>query len=513
MRMINLRLVYRRAEEHTALFAVGVFFVLALLLILQSVFSPGFVFTGIAGLAAVYVAFTRPTWILGFLALYLPFESFVLKFLSDDVYVFARYGSELLIYVLAGVVLLRLLSGKTGLRQTPIDLPFILFVVTLLASALIHWVPAGIVVLGMRQILRFMIVFFLVIYLKPKKDFFIKLLYALLAVGIFQSMLGILQSFVGESLDLFLLASERRTLGAITLTEGVQQFWDPGSRVFATLGRYDRLGNFLYILLLIGTGFLFTKQKDKTIQQLLPWLFLLGLPTLILTFSRSSWFAFLLGFLFIGLLIKKDRRVGIALAVFVITIMSYVAVSGLSVSLITEGPGQTLTERFYESFSLARWRGEYYGIGRVFWYVHTPADVVAGGPIFGWGPGQFGGGAAAALHNTAAYEAVGLPFGVFGTQGFIDNNWFSLWGEAGTLGLIFYIWLMVTLFRYAVRTYRETADPFTRALALGFAALVIAISFNAFTSTIFEIRTVAFYFWLLAGAVVVLSESSKKKKV
>jgi O-antigen ligase len=131
--------------------------------------------------------------------------------------------------------------------------------------------------------------------------------------------------------------------------------------------------------------------------------------------------------------------------------------------------------------------------------------VIPASPIFGFGPGQFGGGAAAALGNTRVYEQLGLPFGVFGTGGHIDNNWFSLWGETGTLGLLLYAWMFLILFRMAVRLFRESRDPSTRALAIGFAALLIAVTFNAFLSTILEIRTTAFYLWLYAGAVVLLA--------
>ena len=194
----------------------------------------------------------------------------------------------------------------------------------------------------------------------------------------------------------------------------------------------------------------------------------------------------------------------------VIIIFSYLAVSGLTVRFITESPGQTISERFFESFSYARWRGEYYGLGRVYWFVQTPLSVVPASPIFGHGPGSFGGGAAAALHNTKVYEELTLPFGVFGTEGFIDNNWFSIWGESGTLGFAIYIWMMSILFFYSLKVYRSTSDPFLRALSLGFAACILALSFNAFTSTLLEIRTSSFYLWLYGGFVFALHEREKK---
>lgn len=506
--MLNLRSVYRHAEEHTALYIGGLFFCLAFLILLQTIFSPTIVLALIFLSATIFLTTVRPLWILGFLALYLPFESLILKFTPQDAYVLIRYASELLIYVIALVILLRVLVRSIKIPQTPIDLPFVLFVTTLVGSAVINLVEPSIAILGMRQIVRFMLVFFLVIYLKPSKKFIQTLTLILFGIVLFECGLGFLQSLVGERLDTFLLPSDARFVGDITLTSGVTAFWDPGSRIFATLGRYDRLGNFLYIFLLIATGFLFVKQEKK-IQQWIPWMFAFGILALMMTFSRASWFAFLLGFLFIGLIVKRDRRVAIALVSFVVVVFGYVALTGLAVRSITEAPGQTFIERFYESFSAARWRGEYYGLGRIYWDVQTPLAVIPLSPIFGVGPGQFGGGAAAALRNTKVYDRLGLPFGVYGVEGHIDNNWFSIWGEAGTLGFVLFIWMFLVLFRYAMDVYHGSKDPFTRAIALGFAACVIAISFNGFTSTVFEIRTIAFYFWLYGGFVVVLGEKKK----
>jgi len=117
------------------------------------------------------------------------------------------------------------------------------------------------------------------------------------------------------------------------------------------------------------------------------------------------------------------------------------------------------------------------------------------------------------MHNTEVYENLGLPFGVFGTEGFIDNNWFSLWGETGTLGMVFYIWMLLGIFFMSLKTAREAKDPFTRAMALGLCAAIIGVSFNAFTSTVLEIRSIAFYLWLYAGFVYVLAREDVAKLV
>ncbi|MEI6511106.1 MAG: O-antigen ligase family protein [Candidatus Uhrbacteria bacterium] len=480
-----------------------------------------FVLFLIAALGFLILTCFRPLTTLAILALYLPFESVFLKLAPDEMYVYARFFSEGLIYVLAAVVIWRALTGAIRLQSTRADLPFILFLVILLASVAINAVSPTVAILGTRQIIRFILVFFVAVQLKPSRDYVRNLTLALLAVVGLESVLGIVQSLSGGSLDATLLPSDAHSLGEVTLTGGVDEFWEPGSRVFATLGRYDRLGNFLYFFLALAVGFayeFFFKRRGSApiLERGSSWraeiiaLFAVAIPTLVLTYSRASWFAFLLAFLFVAVWIKRDRRVMLAAITVVVAVVAYVGITGLNVRYITEAPGQTLVERFYETFSYARWRGEYYGLGRVYWMVQTPLTVVAASPLFGFGPGQFGGGAVVALGNTKVYEQLGLPFGVFGTDGIIDNNWFSLWGETGCLGIFFFLWMYLGLIVHCVRVYRRSSDPFTRALSIGVAAAMLGVAMNAFLSTVFEIRTLAFYVWMYAGFVVVLGEDGLK---
>lgn len=508
--MVNLREVYRKAEEQTTAVVVVLFLLLGGFILLQSLLPPLFILGAILSVGFVILSFYRPLFVLGVLAVYLPFEPVILKFLSDDIFIFARFFSESLIYVLSFVVIVRVLTGKSRLRSTPISLPFGLFVFIVLSSALINLLPPMEALLGMRQIFRFMLVFFIGVMLYPSKEYIKNLTIIMFAVVLFQAALALIQSLIGTPLDQFLLPAQTRTFGDITITSGVVQFWDPGSRVFATLGRYDKLGNFLYFFLLIGVGLLY-HPKVKQYRKELMLVFTIGLPALLLTYSRASWFAFLIGFLFIGWYIMRDKRVFSAFIAFLIIVTGYLGISGINVRFITEIPGQTLVERFYETFSFTRWRGEYFGLGRTFWFIQTPMSVVPAAPLFGFGPGQYGGGVVSALRNTRVYDELALPFGVFGTEGFIDNNWFSLWGETGTLGFIFYIWIFTALFVYSVRVYRESSDPFVKSLAIGFAAILLGMAFNAFLSTLFEIRTSAFYLWLYAAFIVVLGDRARIK--
>jgi O-antigen ligase len=439
----------------------------------------------------------------------LPFEPFLLKWVPDSIYLFARYGSEMVVYLLCGVVFVYFALGKIAPRRSPLDLPFVFFGLILVASSLINLVSPVVALLGVRQIVRFILLFFIVRALQPSREWIKGICVMLFIVAAAQTVIGVGQRASGGVFDEFLLPAERKTFESFQLTTGVNQFWDPGARVFGTLGRYDQLGTFLALVLLMVVAWLYERNENMHFRSLLWGLLCAGVICLGFTLSRSSWFGFLLGFLFIAVIMKRHRIVTLFAAILPALLLLYVMVSGLVVNRLLDSPDQGFVQRFFETFSADRWRGEYAGYARLYWIIRTVDTVVPSAPLFGWGPGQYGGGAVAALQNTTMYDALGLPFGVYGTGGYIDNNWMSLWGETGTLGLSAFLWLWGTGFFMCIAVYRESKDETTRAVALGTAAIFLAVSLNAFLATMLEVRTLAPYLWVLCGYVAVAGHREK----
>ena len=467
--------------------------------------SPLKVIAVIITLIALALSVTRPYLVVVALAFWTPLEPFLLKFVPDELYVYARYFPEALIYLMAGLVVIHVLMERRRLPHTPIDFPFILFMLAVAASALLNLVEPTVAIFGIRQIIRYVIYYYAVVYLAPPKTRIRQTVLIILGIAFFESLLGIVQAALGGSIDAFLLPSERKFYESIQLTAGVQQFWAPGQRVFATMGRYDQLGTFLAFFGLIALGLLYEHAKIASRRYLATLMFAL-VVCLTLTYSRSSWFSFILGFLIIGLWFKRDRRVAVVIGLLAAAAVSFFLYDRVVLRYLVDVPQQTIVERFYEAFSPERLKGEYYGLGRVYWWVNTPLVVVRSSPFFGVGPGQFGGGAAAALHNTSAYDKLGLPFGVYGTDGQIDCNWMSLWGETGTVGVMLYLLIFWALARTACRVYRRSEDPWTRGLALGFLGAEAAVAFQAFFGSYLEVRTLAIYFWLVGALIVVLGK-------
>lgn len=467
----------------------------------------------IAGIAILALSIYRIEVGISLLVIYTIFEPFVLKFIPDEYYLFMRYAGEgLLLILLASLIITKIAKSDFRYKKSPVDIPLALFIVASVVSMVMNIEGPYVWILGLRQVFRYAVLYYIIIYSNIKKDFIKKFLMLLIVLLIVQAAIGLAQAVIGAPADNFLLPGKERGFENIDVPSYVVQFWEAGQRVFTTMGRYDRLGVFMAIIMTMITAFLY-QFKDKKIKNSLLVALLFSLPTFVLTYSRMSWLGLALAVVAIGAFIKKDKRmvVGLVAVVAAIALFSgaYMASEGIRIYQITDKADLTVAERILGMFSMSELKTSYRSYGRLYFIVNTPAKVVALNPFFGVGLGQYGGGVAQTLGNTDKYYEAGVPFGIEGIYGQIDNNWMSIWGEVGTIGLLIFIGLIYSLWRYAKKTYQKTKDNLTKSLALGFLGVVILVSFVSFLSPMFEIRTCAMFFWLFAGIVVYLGNQEQ----
>ncbi|MBI2645397.1 O-antigen ligase family protein [Candidatus Uhrbacteria bacterium] len=483
---------------------IGIFFVMF--------FSPLKALALFLGLTCVVCAFLRPQWLILFLVFLIPLEPFALKFVPNDLYIYARYASEVMVYMLFLSACVRSRHYFAQIKKSPIVYAIVFLFFTICVSIVLNIsTPLEVSVLGARQIIRFVLLFF-VAFVFLREHFWIKKFFVLMAVVVvLESSIGIAQALSGGALDALLVPAGPKFFNEYQLTTGTNQFWEEGQRIFATMGRYDQLGTFLVFFLLFLLAYAY-EGKNPSIKKYGYIVFLLALPALLLTYSRASWFGFFLGMFLISVVLKKDRRVRAGCIVALVIGAAYLLYSGMIVPQLTDAPRQTFAERFFEAFSFERWRGEYYGYGRLFFMVHAPVAILSHAPLFGLGPGTFGAGAATALQYTEQYDRLHLPFGIWGSEGFIDNNWLSIFGEIGSVGLLAYWMIFFLLMKESYRVWKQGKNGMERALGLGYMAAVCAVWFQAFLATYLEMRTLAVYFWLCGGIVARLAVEEREKK-
>lgn len=444
----------------------------------------------------------RKTQIIIYLLLiWLPLESLVLRWTPVEYYGYIKYCPEVLLY---GVFLIAWWRywRRTGriLPALPLNKWLLGFLAVAIISLIANWYSPAVWLLGLRQLLRFVLLIFLVFFVayppEVRKKFFI--CGAIVLGG--EIFLAFIQYLSGGALDPYLFSTQAVNIGNRAWLGGIEQFWTPGTRVFATLGRYDQLGSFL----MLGLLFLFPVwyfAKEHKYKLWIGVLFLSGLLALFLTMSRASWLAFFVGIVVIGIGWLKEKKLAIAIGILAAILSVYLvgfAVARENALSITERSNQNLAERIFESVSLRAWRESYNGYGRIFFIINTPSVVVWSSPLWGVGPGNYGGGVAAALLNTKVYERLRLPFGIQNVYGQIDNSWFCLWGEYGTLGLVLWGGILVTIFCKARKSFQKGADEH-KWLAAGVAGATVGIAVLGFFGPYFEFRTLMFYYWLAVG--------------
>ncbi|MFH0853953.1 MAG: O-antigen ligase family protein [bacterium] len=466
----------------------------------------------------ILLAAQKPIWLIYGLTLYMPFEPFALKFANDNFFLFLKYGLEIGIFILftavAGKLFLHRLRNNNLLKKefikTPIDKPLLIFITITAISAIANLTGPIYWILGLRQIFRFTLLYYTIIYLNPAKKQIKTIIIILLFLLAIQSAIGIGQALIGKSADQFLIPDKVREIGEITTSDFVEQSWSSGQRIFATMGRYDKLGTFLCLAILISFGF-FLETKDKKIKKIFLLLIIFALPALILTYSRMSWLGAAIGICFVGIIIKKNKLIAFLTAImaclFLIYIISYISNNNLIINRIIDKKSMGVGERFLMLFSATEFKGSYKGYGRFYFIINTPLKVIKKYPVIGVGLGRYGSGVSAALGSREIYNELNIAYGIQNYLGSIDNNWFSLWGETGTLGIISFIWIIASLFIFTYKFYKTTNDNFSKGLALGFLAVILAVSLQGFLGQYFEVRPLSFYFWLLGGAVVSLEHS------
>jgi O-antigen ligase len=468
---------------------------------------------GILGLIFLF-QIKNTQWVIYFLLIWFPFESLVLRYTPIDYYAYVKYFPEVLLYSLAIAAWVYFMSKSHSIiPKNSLTKWFVAYLVVAIISLAINRYSPVIWILGLRQLFRFALVFFIVLFCQYDRQTLYRFVWIGGGMILIQAILGVVQFLAGGRLDPYLFSTAVIQIGNTALLGGAEQFWTPGTRVFATMGRYNTLASFLALGSALFFPVIYTLKEKKHKLWAMGIAVLLG-TTLLLTFSRAGWVAAFAAIFFIGWRVIKDKRILIVASTFTLVIVGYISVFSIihgNVSQIVDQPKQSIAERILEAVSIRSFRESYEGYGRIFFIVNTPRMVVASAPLFGVGPGNYGGGVAASLLNTEAYDRIGIPFGIQNVYGQIDNSWLSIWGEVGTLGLLSWIGLFVAIYSGALLVTKKSHDTFEVAWARGVMGAVIAISVLSFFSPYFELRALMFYFWLAVGGVFLFLQKNKYK--
>jgi len=470
--------------------------------------EPALAIVGVLGLALLPWAISHIHTVVLLLAVYTPFEEFVLKWLPGSMATGLRYGPEILILLLLAALLLRNIREGIWWKRTPLDLPAALFLIFSGLSALAYDVPAVVWILGIREFARYLLLYYVVVNTGITYKAMKLLTAALLVAAAVEAGIGLMQVVLGSEFSLF-LAPQQVVVGEVVVREGFTQIITRGTRIFGTLGRYSRFGLYLGIFILLAAGLFLGLRRKLTIWLIAGFVAFAALvaPAMVLSFSRTSWLVMYAGGVVLLAVLRWKKM--LLLAVLVPVVASALLLSSVVLEDWRAGQAEeaSVTERFASTFS-PEYLDVLFSRGRMFIVTRVAPIVLRDHTWLGVGPGTMGSIATGAGTNNAGL----LPeysheewldvkeVGRTASLSFLhDVGWVSILTQIGLLGSAAYLWMILELMRTALRVLVRSDDPFLRGLSAGYVALAVAVALSNFAVFSFSLRAVSMYLWLLGG--------------
>lgn len=435
--------------------------------------------------------------------IYAPFELLVYKFLPAPLNTVSRYATEaLLLLTFVALIADRLLRQKTW-KKTPLDIPLLLFVGAGILSGLVNAVSPVVTLLGMRILLRYVLLYYLITQIGFDRKTIRPLLAGMLGAAIIVVGLGFAQSLLGQSVSDFLTVQET-TLGTITLRDLPPVRLAQGTYIYSTLGRYDLLGLYsaLILLLLLSLFMHYPRRRTSLLLLLVP----VGI-CLMLSMSRQSWLLVYTG-LVAWVFVQRNIKLGTLL------ILAPLVLTGLAMSLphlVRYYSGSELSQASVLTRLLEPYSPEYRDIsansgGRLYVIFNVGSRILEETFLFGFGPGRFGSLTSEVFDFSAADL---LSMSEWQLKFLNDVNWITVLGQYGVIGTTAFALMFGTLFRYAWRVYRRSADPLTKSVNLACLGSIAGLMTAAFAGPNFEQRVFSMYIWLFAGMAVSLARAER----
>jgi putative inorganic carbon (hco3(-)) transporter len=254
-----------------------------------------------------------------------------------------------------------------------------------------------------------------------------------------------------------------------TYSEEVEQLRDGGSMGYAGTNGLAAFEAQVTTLLFALAAF----EKKKSLRYGYQALGIYSAICLMYSFSRGGYVAFLVGWLFLG--IVKQRKLFILLVIFLFSWTAIVPPAVQQRVLMTyDQQNQTLDHSAETRISL--WE--------------DAINLFNANPVMGTG------------YNTYAYmNRAKRADGGEGYYADTHNFYLKVLVENGLVGLLLFLWLVIRIFSTAIAFFRRAQDPFFKSLGLGLAGwLLCSVAANCFGDRWTYVQ-VNGYMWVLAGMV------------
>lgn len=327
--------------------------------------------------------------------------------------------------------------------------PFLIFLVFSLGSIVVNVVPLSVSFDVLRVVFEPMFYMLIGLYLFDDEKLRDRFINIMIVSTVLIAIIGIIQY-------VFQIESSRWHN-----SENSNQF-----RIISIFSNPNALGNYFNMILSFTIAFfLFTKEKKKKLLYLL--VSLIIFMALLFTFSRGAWIAFFLMILFVVWVWNKKW---LLILPVILAVVPFVMPNS-----VIERFSNLLDPSYYEMSS------EY---GRLSFWAGA-LDKLKDNPIFGVGLGMYGD-SVPLRHN--------IPYSTW-----VDNHFIKLAAETGFFGALAFIVLMIALLMLTKKLYKQAKSNKDRAYLLGIGGVIITMSVQNFTASIFEALANAIFFYFFVG--------------
>jgi len=255
-----------------------------------------------------------------------------------------------------------------------------------------------------------------------------------------------------------------------------------GERVSAPfegqVGEPNTFGGYLLFIFCIAMGLSLRKVPKNLRLALVGLIILISLP-FIFTLSRASYIAIV--FSLITFIILSKKKLLLTSAAVLIVVLLFV--------LKPEAFFSRVKYTFQEKESrLAR-------IGDIY------LDSSSSARIFSWED---------SFESWKKNPILGRGIAGFGL---IDGQYVRSLPELGIIGLLAFMWLLLSILRHSYKVYKQMDDELYKGLSLGFMAGFIGLAIHAITANTFIILRIMEPFWFIAGMVIMLPTLKEKQSL
>ena len=446
-----------------------------------------------------------PFWIVFAIAVYLPFEEFVLRWTPAPsiIILFLRFLHEFVLYFLCLKVFYNRLLRRDRLIQSSIELAFICFLLWAIILLIVHQTSIFSGFNNLRTLIRYISVYYIIIDLKLSKQQVNLLLKTILILGLIQGYLVTIQYFAPPSFDnLFVPRNVNLEAGGIAIQKG-SEVSSGNLKTGAVNGTFANTAN-TSAFLLIGFIMLVVSTFQNSTHSLLSPKILNFLIMYFAFFATYKRIALLFGLIIPILVLFLSRRklwAGKIIWIYLFGLFILIFCSLFFLNVDTSIDGWAI--RHGEDFDLLSYFGqlfsaEYWEKGTRQWIIKTIfRGIIGTGNWFGLSPAPN-----EAIHKLAELLPGQKSLILERNFWFEDVYWFAMLLYYGIPGVALFGYVFKILYQTAQWLIDYSLESQSRSLGIVFCTFSIITVFYGFVERIFEIKCFSFYLWLLAGLVV-----------